>query len=147
VLTLSARAESRRGTRREPAAVLGFNLRDPILKDVRVRQAIAYALDCRPMIEYLWRGQAQPARSVLPPQSWAYNGDVPAYEHDPAKARAIARRRRLSRGERSALSHHHEDFDGRKHTPDGRRDAAAVARGRDRARHSQLRARHISSPT
>src|ERR1700680_2349485 len=59
-------------------AYLGFNLRDPILKDARVRQAIAYALDRRPMIEYLWRGEAEPARSVLPPQSWAYNGNVPA---------------------------------------------------------------------
>jgi peptide/nickel transport system substrate-binding protein len=68
---------------------LGFNLRDPILKDVRVRQAIAYALDRRPMIEYLWRGQAQPARSVLPTQSWAYNGDVPSYEHDPAMANRL----------------------------------------------------------
>jgi peptide/nickel transport system substrate-binding protein len=68
---------------------LGFNLRDPILKDVRVRQAIAYALDRGPLIEYLWRGEAEPARSVLPPQSWAYNGNVPAYEHDPAKARAL----------------------------------------------------------
>jgi peptide/nickel transport system substrate-binding protein len=70
-------------------AYLGFNLRDPILKDVRVRQAIAYALDRGPMIEYLWRGQAQPARSVLPAQSWAYNGNVPAYEHDPDKARQL----------------------------------------------------------
>jgi peptide/nickel transport system substrate-binding protein len=68
---------------------LAFNLRDPILKDVRVRQAVAYALDCRPMIDYLWRGQAQEARNVLPPQSWAYNADVPAYEHNPAKARQL----------------------------------------------------------
>lgn len=68
---------------------LGFNLRDPILKDVRVRQAIAYALDRRPMIDYLWRGEARPARSVLPPQSWAYNGNVPAYDHDPDKARRL----------------------------------------------------------
>jgi len=68
---------------------LGFNLHDPILKDVRVRQAIAYALDRRPMIDYLWRGWAQPARSVLPPQSWAYNGNVPSYEHDPGHARKM----------------------------------------------------------
>ncbi|MGA7216796.1 MAG: ABC transporter substrate-binding protein [Candidatus Sulfotelmatobacter sp.] len=68
---------------------LGFNLRDPVLKDARVRQAIAYALDRRPMIEYLWHGWAQPARSVLPTQSWAYNGNVPSYDHDPAKARAL----------------------------------------------------------
>jgi peptide/nickel transport system substrate-binding protein len=70
-------------------AYMGFNLRDPILRDVRVRQAIAYALDRQPMIKYLWRGQAQPARSILPPQSWAYNGDVPMYDHDPEKARQL----------------------------------------------------------
>lgn len=68
---------------------LGFNLRDPILSDVRVRQAIAYAIDRRPMIQYLWAGWAQPARSVLPPQSWAYNGNVRAYDHDPNKARIL----------------------------------------------------------
>jgi peptide/nickel transport system substrate-binding protein len=70
-------------------AYLGFNLRDPILKDVRARQAIAYALDRGPMIEYLWRGEARPARSILPTQSWAYNGNVPAYDHDPEKARQL----------------------------------------------------------
>jgi peptide/nickel transport system substrate-binding protein len=90
VLTLerepSLAVESAPGT---VLAYLGFNLRDPILKDVRVRQAIAYALDRRPMIEYLWRGEAQPARSVLPPQSWAYNGDVRAYDHDPAMAEKL----------------------------------------------------------
>ncbi len=70
-------------------AYLGFNLRDPILKNVRVRQAIAYALDRKPMIEYLWRGEAEPARSILPTQSWAYNPDLPSYHHDPEKARQL----------------------------------------------------------
>ena len=78
--------QSSAGTR---LAYLGFNLRDPILKDTRVRQAIACALDRQPMIEYLWRNEARPARSVLPPQSWAYNGDVPDYQHDPDKARRL----------------------------------------------------------
>jgi peptide/nickel transport system substrate-binding protein len=68
---------------------LGFNLRDPILKDVRVRQAIAYALNRTPMIRYLLNGWAEPARSILPPQSWAYNGNVPQYDHDPEKARQL----------------------------------------------------------
>jgi peptide/nickel transport system substrate-binding protein len=68
---------------------MAFNLRDPILKDVRVRQAIAYALDRQPMIDYLWRGQAQLARSLLPAQSWAYDGDVRTYEHDPTKANQL----------------------------------------------------------
>jgi len=70
-------------------AYLAFNLRDPILKDVRVRQAIAYALDRQPVIQYLWRGEAEPARSVLPTQSWAYDGDVAAYLHDPEKAERL----------------------------------------------------------
>ena len=70
-------------------AYLGFNLRDPILKDVRVRQAIAHALDRQIMVDYLWRGQAQLARSVLPTQSWAYDGDVRVYEHDPDKANRL----------------------------------------------------------
>ena len=70
-------------------AYLGFNLRDPILKNVRVRQAIAYALDRQPMIEYLWRGEAQVAKSILPPQSWAYNADVRGYNHDPGKANQL----------------------------------------------------------
>jgi peptide/nickel transport system substrate-binding protein len=70
-------------------AYLAFNLRDPILKDVRVRQAIAYAIDRGPMIHYLWRDMARPAASVLPPEHWAYDGDVRTYPHDPARARRL----------------------------------------------------------
>ena len=68
---------------------LAFNLRDPILKDVRVRQALAYALDREPLIHYLWHDQARPAASVLPPEHWAYNDNVPRYQHDPARARQL----------------------------------------------------------
>ena len=70
-------------------AYLAFNLRDPILKDVRVRQALAYAIDRRPIIHYLWRDMARPAASVLPPQHWAYDGDVPTYGYDPGRARKM----------------------------------------------------------
>ena len=70
-------------------AYMAFNTRDPILKDERVRQALAYAIDRRPFIEYLQRGFARPASSLLPPESWAYNGDVPPYDHDPARARQL----------------------------------------------------------
>jgi peptide/nickel transport system substrate-binding protein len=70
-------------------AYMAFNLRDPILKDVRVRQAIAYALDRKPLIHYLWRDSVRLANSVLPPESWAYDADVPQYFHDPDKARQL----------------------------------------------------------
>lgn len=68
---------------------LAMNLRDPMLKDVRVRQALAYAIDRDPLIHYLWRDLARPANSLLPPQHWAYDSNVTTYGHDPAKARAL----------------------------------------------------------
>jgi peptide/nickel transport system substrate-binding protein len=70
-------------------AYLAFNTRDPILKDERVRQALAYAIDRAPMIHYLLRDFARPAYSLLPPESWAYNGDVPRYIYDPNRARQL----------------------------------------------------------
>ena len=77
---------------RGPGTILAycaFNLRDPILRDVRVRAAIAYAIDREPLIQYIWRGLVRPAASILPTQSWAYDPDVQTYPHDPAKANAI----------------------------------------------------------
>jgi ABC-type transport system substrate-binding protein len=68
---------------------MALNLRDPTLKDVRVRQAIAYALNAQPIIHYLLRDEARPAYSILPPQHWAYDGDVERYPYDPEKARQL----------------------------------------------------------
>jgi peptide/nickel transport system substrate-binding protein len=70
-------------------AYMAFNLRDPILNDVRVRHALAYALDSRPLIRFLLGGEARPADSVLPPESWAYDPRVAKYAYDPAKARRL----------------------------------------------------------
>jgi peptide/nickel transport system substrate-binding protein len=77
---------------RGPGTVLGymaFNLRDPILQNLRVRQAIAYALDRQPLIHYLLRDFARPAASVLPPESWAYDPRVESYPHNPEAARRL----------------------------------------------------------
>jgi peptide/nickel transport system substrate-binding protein len=68
---------------------LTFNLREPYLRDVRVRRAIAYAMNRPLIISTLLRGQARPADSLLPTGHWAYTGDVPHYNYDPQKARAV----------------------------------------------------------
>jgi peptide/nickel transport system substrate-binding protein len=65
---------------------LGFNLLDPLLRDARVRQAIACAIDRELIIHTLLRGHAQPASSLLPPSHWAFSGDVARYDYDPARA-------------------------------------------------------------
>jgi peptide/nickel transport system substrate-binding protein len=70
-------------------AYIAFNLRDPILKDEHVRQALAYAIDRRPLIHNLWRDFARPAASVLPPESWAYDSDVAKYDFNPEHARQL----------------------------------------------------------
>jgi len=70
-------------------AYLAMNQRDPILRDVRVRRAIAYAINIEPIIHYLLRDQARPAYSVLPPQHWAYDADGAKYPHDPQRARQL----------------------------------------------------------
>ncbi len=91
-MVLALQKERNLEVQHEPGTVvayLAFNLRDPILRDVRVRHALAYAIDRRPMIQYLWRNFAQPATSVLPPQSWACNPNVTEYEYAPGKANKI----------------------------------------------------------
>ncbi len=70
-------------------AYLSFNLHDPILKNTKVRQALACAIDRRPLIHYVLRDFAKPANSLLPPQSWAYDGDVPRCDYDPPRARQL----------------------------------------------------------
>jgi peptide/nickel transport system substrate-binding protein len=68
---------------------VGMNLRDPLLTDVRVRRALSYAIDRRAIVNYLRRGLALPATGLLPRESWAFEPSLPAYDYDPAKARAL----------------------------------------------------------
>jgi peptide/nickel transport system substrate-binding protein len=65
-----------------------FNVRDPALRDPRVRQAIACAIDKQALIATLWRGAARPAETLLPPEHWAAasESDLPQYPHDVARA-------------------------------------------------------------
>ncbi len=67
-------------------AYVGINTRDPALRDVRVRRALAYAIDRAAIVEYLRRGFATPAVGILPPMSWAYEPGVTQYQFDPAGA-------------------------------------------------------------
>ncbi|MGB0063615.1 MAG: ABC transporter substrate-binding protein [Terracidiphilus sp.] len=68
---------------------LAFNTQDPILRDARVRQAIACAIDRNLIIRTIYHGYARPAVSLLPPTQWAWTGDVARYEYDPARAEQL----------------------------------------------------------
>ncbi len=68
-----------------------FNTEDPRLRDPRVRQAIACAIDRPTLIKALWRGEAQIANTLLPSGHWAAadNSELPKYPHDTARATAL----------------------------------------------------------
>jgi ABC-type transport system substrate-binding protein len=67
---------------------LTFNTKEPPLDNVKVRQAIAYAIDRQAMIEALLLGQGKIAHSILPEESWAYTPGT-VYQYDPAKAKQL----------------------------------------------------------
>jgi len=68
---------------------VGINLRDPVLRDVRVRQALALAIDRQAIVDYLRRGLATPAVGVLAPAAWAFEPDVATFPYDPDHARRL----------------------------------------------------------
>jgi peptide/nickel transport system substrate-binding protein len=65
---------------------LGFNMRDPVLSDKRVRHAIGYAIDRDAITKYLRRDLARPATGLIPPQAWAYERDIFTFSYDPERA-------------------------------------------------------------
>jgi peptide/nickel transport system substrate-binding protein len=68
---------------------LAFNFRDPRLRDVRVRRAIAYSIDRATIVNSMLRGTARIATGLLSPESWAYTGNVTDYTYDLEKARHL----------------------------------------------------------
>ncbi len=66
-----------------------LNLTRPALKDVRVRRALAYAIDKTALVERLTGGSATVAGADQPPFSWAYRRNVATYPPNVAKAKAL----------------------------------------------------------
>ena len=65
---------------------LGFNAQVPQLADPRVRRALAMAVDRERLIAARFRGTAQLADSIMPPQHWAHAPNLPQLAYDPAAA-------------------------------------------------------------
>lgn len=81
---------------------LGFNVTQGPLADVRVRQAIAHALNTEAMATQLLQGMAVPARGMVPPTVWGAM-DVEPYAYDPAKARRLLAEAGYPNGFRTSL--------------------------------------------
>jgi peptide/nickel transport system substrate-binding protein len=68
---------------------LNLNLNDPLFKDVRTRQAMAYAIDRQALLDALYSGKGKIENSIFYPTLPEYNADIKGYDFDPAKAKQM----------------------------------------------------------
>lgn len=67
---------------------LMFNVNDPVLKDVNIRKAIAYAIDRQTILDTILLGQGVLAKTFVTPGIPGVDaGAYPGYPYDPAKAK------------------------------------------------------------
>ena len=70
-------------------AFWAFNTQKPPFNDVRVRQALAHAIDKRNILKAVYQDTAVEAHGILPPASWAYAESPTLLDYSPAKARDL----------------------------------------------------------
>ncbi len=68
---------------------LGFRLSHPLFADRRVRQAFAYAIHKKEIIDGVLFGLGREATGPYKPGTWAHNPDVKKYPYDPQKAKGL----------------------------------------------------------
>jgi peptide/nickel transport system substrate-binding protein len=67
----------------------GYNVRNPLLSDKRVRKAFTHAVNRQEMLDSFFNSQGTIISGPFAPGSWAYNLDVQPLAFDPEKARAL----------------------------------------------------------
>jgi peptide/nickel transport system substrate-binding protein len=69
--------------------VLRFNLRDPVLRDVRLRRAIAMAIDRKTLLAAATHGSGILVDADQPSNGWAYDPAAQSVRYDPSAARRL----------------------------------------------------------
>lgn len=68
---------------------LGYNLEDQRFADRRVRQALTYAINKQEIVDGVLLGLGQNATGIYKPGTWFFNPDVPRFDYNPEKAKAL----------------------------------------------------------
>jgi peptide/nickel transport system substrate-binding protein len=76
----------------------GYNTRNPLLADKRVRKAFTYAVNRQEMLDSFFNGQGTLISGPFAPGSWAYNLDVQPVPFDPERAKALLQEAGFSSG-------------------------------------------------
>lgn len=75
-----------------PAGNVGFvsiNTHKPPFDNLKVRQAVNYAIDKHGIADAFYGGQAEVATGMLPSAIWGFNKELEGYEYDPEKAKQL----------------------------------------------------------
>lgn len=67
---------------------LTFNFTMEKFQDIRVRQALAHAINMEPIVDVVFNGMGHVTGAVVPPAFWGH-ADLPAYDYDPEKAKQL----------------------------------------------------------
>jgi len=87
---------------------LRLNLKKSEWADVRVRQAIRYAIDVDTIVDTVFAGYGKPAYTVFP-QEWAIPDGLNKYEYNPDKARALLEEAGYDFNRKIELLFHYKD--------------------------------------
>lgn len=70
---------------------LGLNMQDPILSQLKVRQAIAHAIDANAIIQKVMVSNSRVATSILPPEHYTnvLNQTLQPYDYNPALSKQL----------------------------------------------------------
>jgi len=68
---------------------IGFNFEDPLISQFALRAAIAHGIDRQAIINAMFSGHARLAGGLLVPEHWCGVQDMPQYEYNPQKAKAL----------------------------------------------------------
>lgn len=70
-------------------AHIGLNVNDEVLRDSKVRRALASALNRDQIIATVIQGQARTADGIMPPESWAYDAEMARTTFDLNEAKRL----------------------------------------------------------
>jgi len=68
---------------------VGWNLRRPMFQDLRVRRALAHAVNIGDMIRYILYGYGEQSTGLFTPEMWFFNPHVQPLDYDPEKSRRL----------------------------------------------------------
>jgi peptide/nickel transport system substrate-binding protein len=89
----------------DPSTALAYaNIlaKDPPYNDKRFRQGLAHCLDLEGIKELVYAGRGTPSNNFIPALSWAYI-ELPNYEYDPEKAKALFAEAGVSEGFQTSI--------------------------------------------